>query len=158
YLSDGAIADIVRAAPSDLDQAARSIVAAALTNGSLDNLTCQIVRVDHPGHPDEEAFLKKLSALPFPPELALGMAFEGYTIGRELHLSKRTQVYLAKDQASGDTVVLKTPSINYEDDPTYIEMFTREEWVGQLVASPHVLKVVRPERVRGSLYYVTEYF
>lgn len=158
YLRDSAMADIVRAAPGDLDSAARSIVAAALANGSLDNLTCQIVRVDHPGHPDEEAFLKKLSALPFPPELAPGMEFEGYTIARELHLSKRTQVYLAKDQSNGDMVVLKTPSINYEDDPTYLEMFTHEEWVGQLVASPHVLKVVRPERVRRSLYYVTEYF
>jgi len=53
--------------------------------------------------------------------------------------------------------VLKTPSINYEDDPAYIEMFTREEWVGGLVSSPHVLKVLRPSRPRRALYYVTEY-
>src|SRR5207244_12571738 len=32
------------------------------------------------------------------------------------------------------------------------------EWIGQLVTSPHVLKVLRPERVRRSLYYVTEFF
>jgi serine/threonine protein kinase len=54
--------------------------------------------------------------------------------------------------------VLKTPSVNYEDDPVYLEMFTREEWIGNLVTSPHVLKVIRPERVRKSLYYVTEFF
>ena len=37
-------------------------------------------------------------------------------------------------------------------------MFTREEWIGRLVSSPHVLKVLYTERARRSLYYVTEYF
>jgi eukaryotic-like serine/threonine-protein kinase len=157
WLRDSALAEIVLATPSDLDAAARRAVEAALANGSTDNLTCQIVRVDHPGRPDEEAVLKKLSALPFPPELAPGMVFEGYTILRDLHLSKRTQVYLARD-AGDELVVIKTPSVNYEDEPVYLEMFAREEWVGNLVASPHVLKVIRSERVRKSVYYVTEYF
>jgi serine/threonine protein phosphatase PrpC/predicted Ser/Thr protein kinase len=157
-LRDGALAEIVLASPADLDAAARRAVETALANGSADNLTCQIVRVDHPGRPDEEAVLKKLSALPFPPELAPGMKFEGYDILRELHLSKRTQVYLARDTAGGELVVLKTPSVNYEDEPAYLEMFAREEWVGNLVVSHHVLKVLRSDRVRRSLYYVTEYF
>lgn len=158
FLRDSQMAGILRAASDDLDGAARQIVEAAFANASPDNLTCQIVRVDDPGLLDEEAHLGKLSALPFPRELAPGQSFEGYKILRELHLSKRTQVYLARDEASGESVVLKTPSINYEDDPAYIEMFTREEWVGQLVSSPHVLEVKRPARVRRSLYYVMEHF
>jgi serine/threonine protein phosphatase PrpC len=157
FLRDSQLAGIARATPDDLDGAARQIVQAAFDNGSLDNLTCQIVRVDDPGQLDEVAHLGKLSALPFPRELTPGQSFEGYKILRELHLSKRTQVYLAKDETSGESVVLKTPSINFEDDPAYIEMFTREEWVGQLVASPHVLAVKRPARVRRSLYYVMEH-
>lgn len=158
FLRDTQMSSILRASGADLTEAAKKIVAAAFANGSPDNLTCQIVRVDDPGHQDEEAHLKKLTALPMPPELVPGQEFEGYTILRELHLSKRTQVYLAREGGSGATVVLKTPSVNYEDDPVYLEMFTREEWVGQLVTSPHVLKVVRPAHVRRSLYYVTEYF
>jgi len=158
YLPDRAMAEIVRSSRDDLNTAAQKIAEVALTNGSPDNVTCQIVRIDHPGRPDEEAYLKQLSALPFPPELAAGMEFEGYTVSRPIHLSKRTQVYLARDKASGATVVLKTPSVNYEDDPAYMEMFAREEWVGNLVDSPHVLKVIRPGRVRKSLYYVTEFF
>jgi len=102
--------------------------------------------------------VQRLSVLPFPPELAPGSDFEGYKIVRELHLSKRTQVYLAQDNDSGALVVIKTPSVNFEDDIAYIEMFTREEWVGNLVSSPHVLKVLQPNRQRRSLYYVTEYF
>jgi eukaryotic-like serine/threonine-protein kinase len=84
--------------------------------------------------------------------------FDGFTITRELHTSKRTQVYLARDNASGQPVVLKTPSVNFEDNPAYIEAFSREEWVGKLVASPHVLKVLPAARARRHLYYVTEFF
>lgn len=158
FLRDHQLSSVIREAGGDLAEAAQKIVAAAFANGSTDNLTCQIVRIDDPGHADEEAFLKKITSLPMPPELVPGSEFEGYTILRELHLSKRTQVYLANDGESGETVVLKTPSVNFEDDPVYLEMFTREEWVGQLVTSPHVLKVLRPARARRSLYYVTEFF
>jgi serine/threonine protein phosphatase PrpC len=157
FLRDSQILEMLRAAPDDLDDAARRIVQAAFANGSPDNLTCQIVRVDDPGKLDETAHLDKLSILPFPPELARGMSFEGYRILRELHLSKRTQIYLAEDETSGEKVVLKTPSINYADDLDYIEMFTKEEWVGLLVDDPHVLAIRRPARVRRSLYYVMEY-
>jgi eukaryotic-like serine/threonine-protein kinase len=145
-------------AASSLDDAATEIVALAFANGSTDNLTCQLVRIDDPGRVDEAGHLRNLTTLPFPPELAPGREFDGFTITRELHTSKRTQVYLARDVASGEAVVLKTPSVNFEDNPSYIEAFGREEWVGQLVASPHVLRVLPATRPRRHLYYVTEYF
>ncbi|AZV79411.1 bifunctional protein-serine/threonine kinase/phosphatase [Parasedimentitalea marina] len=157
HIADGRMLSLITETPDDLDTAARAIVAEALANGSADNLTCQIVRTDDPGKPDEETYLKRLTALPFPPELAPGLEFEGYRIVRELHASSRSQVYLAVEVISGDQVALKTPSVNYQDDPTYIEMFTREEWVGRMIANPHVLKVLQPVRQRRSLYYVTEY-
>ena len=158
HLRDRQMANIIRATPDDLAGAAQRIVAAALANDSGDNLTCQIVRIDDPGGSSQEALLQRLTELPFPPEIAPGQDFEGYRIVRELHLSKRSQVYLAQDKDSGETVVIKTPSVNFEDDAAYIEMFTREEWVGHLVSSPHVLAMLTPNRVRRSLYHVTEYF
>ena len=90
-----------------------------LKNGSPDNLTCQIVRVDNPGRIDASSHLTSLSQLPFPPELSPGQTFDGFQILRELHTSKRTQVYLAKDLVSDAIVVLKTPSVNFEDDAAY---------------------------------------
>lgn len=141
----------------NLDDAAKAIVKEALANGSQDNLTCQIVRADDPGKPDEETYLKRLSALPFPPDLFPGMEFEGYRIIREMHASNRTQIYLAVDAETGAQVVLKTPSVNFSDEPAFIEMFTREEWVGRMISSPHVLKVLKPTRRRKTLFYVTEY-
>ena len=158
HVSAAQMANIIRRSPDDLDGAARTIVEQALKQGSDDNLTCQIVRIVDPGRQDAASHLAALTALPFPPELTPGAIFDGYRIVRELHTSKRTQVYLAEDTGTGQTVVLKTPSVNYEDDPVYIEMFTREEWIGRLVSSPHVLRVLQPGRSRRALYYVTEYF
>jgi len=157
YVRDSQMLDILRNTSTGLASAAENIVLAAYANESPDNLTCQLVRIDTPGAPDEAAHLRELSALPFPPELASGVIFDGFKVLRELHASKRTQIYLAIDQESGEKVVLKTPSVNYEDDPVYIEMFKREEWIGGMVASPHVLKVLRPTRPRRALYYLTEY-
>lgn len=157
FITEARMLSLINESPNDLDAAARAIVNEALANGSHDNLTCQIVRADDPGKPDEETYLKRLSALPFPPDLAPGMDFEGYRIVREIHASNRTQVYLACDLNSGDQVVLKTPSVNFNDEPAYIEMFTREEWVGRIINSPHVLKVLQPTQRRKTLFYVTEY-
>ncbi len=152
------LAAMLTAGFADLDAVARAVAERALANGSADNLTCQLIRIDDPGRPDEAAHLGKLAALAFPPELAPGMIFDGYRIVRELHASKRTQVYLAEDMGSGAAAVLKTPSVNFEDDPAYIEMFAREEWIGRLVASPHVLKVLPAGRPRRHLYIITEHF
>lgn len=157
HIADNRMLELIQNSPQDLDGAAQTIVAEALENGSTDNLTCQIVRADEPGKPDEETYLKRLSALPFPPDLSPGMGFEGYRIIRELHASNRTQVYLAVENSSGEQVVLKTPSVNFSDEPSFIEMFTREEWVGRMISSPHVLKVLQPAQRRKTLYYATEY-
>jgi eukaryotic-like serine/threonine-protein kinase len=157
HITPAALIATISAAES-LDDAALAIVSQAFANGSTDNLTCQLVRIDDPGRVDEAGHLRNLAAQPFPPELAPGRVFDGFTITRELHTSKRTQVYLARDNASGETMVLKTPSVNFEDNPAYIDAFAREEWVGQIVASPHVLRVLPATRARRHLYYVTEYF
>ncbi len=149
---------IIGDAASNLEGAARRIVDAALAKGSDDNLTCQLVRIDDAGRVDEATHLRTLTALPFPPELAPGNSFDGYTVLSEIHASKRTQVYLARDNETGKSVVLKTPSVNFEDDPGYIEMFAREEWIGALINSPNVLAVVPAARPRRHLYYVVDYF
>ncbi|GAB4359410.1 MAG: protein kinase domain-containing protein [Methylohalobius sp. ZOD2] len=156
YLSSAAMVRILRDWP-DLDQAALEIVRQALAAGSPDNLTCQIVRFDRLPATSAEAVWQKLVELPFPPLLDPGMKLDGYRILREITASKRVQVYQAVDEESGKTVVLKTPSPNFEDDLTYIDRFSHEEWVGGRLRNPHVLRVLKPPRRRSCLYLVTEY-
>jgi serine/threonine protein phosphatase PrpC len=156
FLRDQEIIAFVSRAET-LDAAARSIVQAALANGSNDNLTCQLVRVDSLPANDADEVYRELTRLPFPPALDPGMVLDGYRILKELHASKRTQIYKAQDTDSGQTVIIKTPSVNFEDDPAYIEGFLREEWVGKRIHNSRVLKIVEQSRPRRFLYYVTEY-
>ncbi len=157
FLSDEALVDLITRHGDNLDETAKKMVAAALAADSDDNLSCQLVRIDDPGVASKETYMQSLMQKPFPPELEPGMIMDGYRIERDLYLSSRSQVYLAVDEKSGERVVLKTPSVNYEDDPAYIELFTREEWIGLQLDSPHVLKVRKSKRERKFLYTVLDY-
>ena len=145
------------AVEDDTEAAAQHIVNTALEAGSDDNLTAQVLRITQLPNQDENEYYKKLTALPFPPPLESGQVLDGYKIVKELHASNTIQVYLAEDIESGETVVLKTPSINFEDDPAYIDRFLHEVWVGRRIDNPHVFKVLQLKRERSCIYYVTEY-
>ena len=157
FISNIELRNSLRENASNPEQAARIISKMALKAGSKDNVTCQIIRIDQLPKQDEASFLKQLSDLPFPPFLDAGMTLDGYLITRELHASNRTQIYVAQDTETGNRVILKTPSVNFDDDPAYIDQFLHEEWVGKRIDNPHVLKIVNSERRRRFLYYVTEY-
>jgi len=134
-----------------------TITRRALANKSDDNLSAQILTVAALPDSDETEFYRKLTELPFPPPLEAGMILDGYKILREIHASTRTQVYLALDTETDTRVVMKTPSVNYEDDPAYIDQFLHEEWAGRRINSTHTLSVLEPHGRRQCLYYITEY-
>jgi serine/threonine protein phosphatase PrpC len=157
YLDGKEIVRLFEDHGQNLDKAAERIARAALAQQSPDNVTCQIVRIDHLPTQDADDVYQELTELPFPPALAPGMILDGYRIVRELHSSKRTQLYLAVDVDSGQQVALKTPSANYDDDPAYIERFILEEWIGRRIDNAHVVKVHPPSRQRRFLYHVSEY-
>jgi serine/threonine protein kinase len=157
YVNDASLLKKITDNTDNLDRAAREITTLAMKNGSDDNVTCQIVRFNQPPQVNEEEIYRKLTEFPFPPDLNAGMVLDGYRIERELHASARTQVYLATDEETGMSVVIKTPSVNYSDDPTFLDMFVNEEWIGRRIDNNHVLKIVEQTRTRHFLYYVTEY-
>ncbi|NOU23570.1 MAG: serine/threonine-protein phosphatase, partial [Methyloglobulus sp.] len=101
---------------TDLTLLAESIVQQAKANNSDDNLTCQLLRIDGLPEAKEDEILRRHANLPFPPPLQAGMVLDGYRIEAELHASKRTQIYRALDTNTNTQVILKTPSILYDDD------------------------------------------
>jgi serine/threonine protein phosphatase PrpC len=157
FVDDAALAEFIYGHNLDEAHAAGAIVSQALENGSHDNVTCQVLKVDELPHQDEHEFYQQFADMPFPPPLETGMVLDGYEVIRELHASKRTQVYLALDRDTHTRVILKTPSVNYDDDPEYIDRFLHEEWAGRRVRNQHVLQVLKPHALRQCLYYVTEY-
>lgn len=141
----------------DLDDIAAALVRTALDNGSDDNVTCQIFHIDSLPLLREDEVLRHRGHLPFPPPLEPGMLLDGYRIEAELHASKRTQIYQALDTLHDRQVILKTPSVLYNDDTHYIEHFLHEEWAGKRIHHDNVLKILESDRAKSCLYYVTEY-
>ncbi|MDQ6962946.1 MAG: bifunctional protein-serine/threonine kinase/phosphatase [Mariprofundaceae bacterium] len=139
------------------EDAAKAMLDAALKAGSNDNVTCQVVRITQLPNQDEHEYYKELISLPFPAPLQLGQTLDAYRIIKELHTSCTIQIYLAQDLQSHESIVIKTPSINFEDDPAYIDRFLHEVWVGRRLNNPHVLKVRQLKHKRSCMYYVTEF-
>lgn len=128
----------------------------ALEHNSEDNISIQVARIDQLGTATQNDAVTVLSQLPFPPLLNVGNIIDGLKVEKILHESERSQVYLVKDQQSR-LLVMKTPSVNYSDDPAYIERFVMESWIGTRVQNAHVVRVVTPPIERKFLYYLTEY-
>jgi serine/threonine protein kinase len=139
-----------------LNLAANEIIKQAMSQGSDDNLSIQIVQVDNvPNYQLDE--VQQLTRLPVPPSLSARMHFDGYEIIREIYISSRSHVFLARDLDSLQTVVIKTPSVELRNDALYLERFMLEEWIAKRVNNPHVAKAIEPNRKRNYLYLVTEY-
>jgi serine/threonine protein phosphatase PrpC len=142
---------------SDLDAAAKIIAEEAYKQGSADNLTIQIVKVEELPSPEANEIYRQVSELPFPPILDARMDFDGYKIIREVRGSSRSHIYLAVDGETNTTVIIKTPSIDLQGDPAYVERFLMEEWVARRINSAHVLKPCVQTRKRNFIYLVTEF-
>ena len=151
------VAAAIEGCAGNLDQAAQAVVEEALKRGSGDNLTIQIIRIDELPSPESNEMYRQISELPFPPELDARMDFDGYKIIREIKGSARSHIYLAVDSESGEKVVIKTPSVDLQASPAYLERFLMEEWIAKRINSPHVLKPCSQTRKRNFIYVVTEY-
>lgn len=174
FVSDKEIQEVIESNKSDPQKATENLIKAAKQNDSNDNISAQFVKIDVLPEPDKTEFYEHLTQLPFPPDLKAGNVIDGYKILRELNASSRSQVYLAEDtlmaesslsaksgadksKAGHNKVVIKTPSVNFEDDPSYIDLFLHEEWVAKRLQSPHLIKIRGVDRKRTFLYTVVEY-
>jgi serine/threonine protein phosphatase PrpC len=156
FISPDALQQAVSAAV-DVEQSAQQLKQQALAQGSDDNISLILLEITALPEQSLDDLNQHLTALPFPPALSPGMKLDGYKVLQELFASSRSHLYLVEDEDSGAKLVLKCPSLNYDDDALYIDRFIREEWIGLRIESDYVVKVVRQSRPRTFLYYVMEY-
>ncbi|MBC8243342.1 MAG: bifunctional protein-serine/threonine kinase/phosphatase [Verrucomicrobia bacterium] len=158
YLSDGRLTESLASLNGNLDTACAGLVANALENDSPDNLSCQLLCIDHlPAEEDAAELSRELRQRPFPPDLGPGMAIDGFEIEAEIDASKRSQIYRIRDRESGGRYILKTPSVNFEDDDAYIERFVMEQWIARRIDNAHVVKAAKLTREPTFLYNVFEH-
>ncbi len=167
-LDAAAVHEALAQCAGDFDAAARVLVEAVQTmqqdqvgqsaqEDSHDDATLQIVRIDELPAADLGHQQLQREGLAIAPPLGPRTRFEGFNLVRELHVSSRSHVHLAIDEASGQQVVLKLPSVDLREDGDYLDRFVLEEWVARRVDSPHVLKASTVDRGRSHLYVAMEY-
>ena len=152
--------DIVAKLADDVtepDVLCQQLIDLALANGSQDNLSCQILRLDDLPDASSTDIYDALSRLPFPPDLKVGTSLDGYQVEAVLHESSRSQLYLVRDMETGQRMTMKTPSVNFSDDAAYIERFIMEEWIGRRISNAHIVQVVEKTRAPQCLYYLMEH-
>ncbi len=138
-------------------QCCEQLVTLALDAQSDDNLSCLIFQTTELADRNVDDLKQLVVTQPFPPPLSIGNKIDGYRVIDEIHASTRSQVYLVVDEETGEKLVMKTPSVNFDDDPSYIDRFCLEEWVGRRVHSENLVKFIRPKRHKTFLYYLMEY-
>ncbi|MGJ7492362.1 protein kinase domain-containing protein [Variovorax sp. ZT4R33] len=157
HLEAAAVHEALARHAEDFDAAAAWLTAHTRASGSTDDATLQLLRIDElpeAGTPHPQLGREGLA---LPPLLTPRMPFEGFTIVRELQLSARSHVHLAVDDASGQQLVIKTPSVDLRDSAEHLDGFVLEEWVARRIDSPHVLKAWPGDRPRHHLFVALEY-
>lgn len=156
FLEDQQILNLVNTQHLSLNACVANIIAQALEQGSDDNCTCLLVKVNEVPTETQEELQKKLSALVIPPAMHKGNKIDQYYIEEILHSGSRSHVYWARDLETKRQVVLKAPSQNFAEDTLYLQGFMLERWIGQKVNHSSVMKIHNPSQESRFLYHVCE--
>ena len=160
FVSDKLLREMVQqthqSAEGDFEACCEQLIQHALASNSNDNISCQLLRVDSLPKLSAEDVHVHLASMPFPPALRTGLSIDGLKVIKELHASSSSHLYLVEDKDSKQQYCMKAPSVNYIDDPAYIERFTMETWIGSRLHNPHILKIVETNRKKSHLYYLME--
>ncbi|MFT5878971.1 MAG: serine/threonine protein phosphatase PrpC [Moritella sp.] len=140
----------------DFEHCCEQLIQQALDHHSNDNISCQLLRIDSLPTQSAADVHVQLASLPFPPALRPGLALDGLRVVNEIHASNSSHLYLVQDIETGKQYCMKAPSVNYMDDPAYIERFVMETWIGTRLNNPHILKIVETNRKKNNLYYLME--
>lgn len=141
----------------DFEKLAKAICDDALAQGSSDNISCLLVQIKSLPNADLNELFTHLNNLTIPPAMQVGNEIDGFSIDKILHEGTRSHVYLATEKATQKRVVLKMPSLNFEEDEDYLLGFYKEQWVGQSIKHPAIMSIAN--NVKGSvfLYHICEY-
>lgn len=156
-LRDRELAELLSLDYISLEACAHTLVNRALAAGSDDNISCLLVRIKQLPQADIDEIHRKLTQQVIPPVLLIGQKIDDYEVQKVLHSGSRSHVYLVKHPKQQSLRVLKAPSPNFSDDVQYLEGFIREQWVGQRINHPSIMKIYPRPAESPFLYHLCEY-
>jgi len=140
-----------------MENSATDICRDALELGSHDNITCLILRIDNLPSANVRELFKNAASLIIPPALKVGNKLDCFRIDKVIYQGARSHVYLATDTRCDRQQILKIPSLNFVGDLVYLEGFSKEQWVGQRLTHPSIMKISESIEDSHFLYHICEY-
>lgn len=137
----------------DLNQLAKAFVEKALEQGSDDNLSLQVIRVEQ--LPELNQFHIQQNYV-FPQQLSKGEVFEGYVIDKILHQNHRSCLYLAHDTQQ-QPLVIKTLGVDLQQDKNAVEQFQLEDWVSKRLKHDNLMQCYPHNTEKKYLFQCYEY-
>ncbi|TCB13756.1 bifunctional protein-serine/threonine kinase/phosphatase [Acinetobacter sp. ANC 5045] len=138
---------------ADLNQLAKRLVEKALEQGSDDNLSFQVIRVEQ--LPELNQFHIQQDYV-FPQQLSKGEVFEGYVIDKILHQNHRSCLYLAHDTQQ-QPLVIKTLGVDLQQDKYAVEQFQLEDWVSKRLKHDNLMQCYPHNTEKKYLFQCYEY-
>lgn len=133
---------------------AEHLTAVALENGSQDNASALVVRIEETGQDHYTDMLADAESLPVPAKLQAGDRIDGFTVAKVIHDSRLSMLYQVRNDA-GQLFVLKTLQPALASDKESCQALLNEEWLAKRVVSqcvPQILPLSKHQR--SALYYV----
>ncbi|MCY0966543.1 bifunctional protein-serine/threonine kinase/phosphatase [Parathalassolituus penaei] len=140
-----------------IEQVCQQLQNDALAAGSDDNLTCVILRVKDLPSSELEEMQRSARQRVIPPVLEEGSVIDHFQVKKVIHANNRSYLYKVVSKRDGKTYALKAPSINFEDDPAYLEGFAREQWIGSRLDHPNLMKIWPQQENSQFLYHLCEW-
>lgn len=142
---------------ASLDDVAKHVCKHALDGGSKDNLTCGLMRIEGlPVENIDEAY-QRVAARKIPPVMTAGNIIDDFKVLDTIHAGARSHVYKVKNIKTDKNYILKTPSLNFQDDIAYLDGFIREQWVGGRLDHPNLMRAYKGADNSQFQYLVSEY-
>lgn len=138
---------------ADLNQLAKGLVEKALEQGSDDNLSFQVIRVEQ--LPELNQFHIQQDYV-FPQQLSKGEVFEGYVIDKILHQNHRSCLYLAYDTQQ-QPLVIKTLGVDLQQDKYAVEQFQLEDWISKRLKHDNLMQCYPHNTEKKYLFQCYEY-
>ena len=152
FVTDQQLLDLILI-DADLNQLAKALVEKALEQGSDDNLSLQVIRVEQ--LPELNQFHIQQDYV-FPQQLSKGEVFEGYVIDKILHQNHRSCLYLAHDTQQ-QPLVIKTLGVDLQHDKNAVEQFQLEDWVLKRLKHDNLMQCYPHNTEKKYLFQCYEY-
>jgi protein phosphatase len=141
---------------TDAQACAADLTLSAVQKGAQDNCSALVVRVDTVPDANLRDRLSGSLLLPLPPRLKLGQQIDGLTVEEVLHESRVTLLYRVRNDATGESLVLKTLRPDGADGEA-CNSLVYEEWLARRALSryfPQVIDHGVGNCARAHLYYL----